>query len=47
MPRAVRDSITFLIRGNCKNFLNDESMNNAGMNDDASQATLHYCYIRD
>ena len=38
--RALCDSITFLLRGNCKDSLNDESMNNAGMNDDDSQTTL-------
>lgn len=46
MPRSVRGSITFLIRGNCKDFLNEESVNNAGVNDDVSPATLHGCYIR-
>ena len=46
MPRAVRGSISFLIRGDCKDSLNEESVNNAGVNDYVSPATLHGCYIR-
>ena len=38
--RALRDRITFLLRGNCKDSLSDESMNNVGMKDDDSQTTL-------